>query len=141
NPAFEADLSYLGTYADDRQHALDRLFLHPARRLPDKRFVIGGAQYPADFPWLPNLYFVRHLPPIDHPAFFASSPLTLNVTRRSMRTMGYCPSGRLFEAAACGAAIVTDAWAGLDRFFTPREEILIANATADVIDAMQRPPD
>jgi spore maturation protein CgeB len=141
NPAFEADLSYLGTYAADRQHALDRLFLDPARQLPDKRFVIGGAQYPADFPWLPNLYFVRHLPPVDHPAFFASSPLTLNVTRRSMRAMGYCPSGRLFEAAACGATIVTDVWGGLEHFFTPGVEILIANDAADVIAAMRRAPD
>ena len=141
NAAFEADLSYLGTYAADRQRALDRLFLDPARRLPDKRFVIGGAQYPEDFPWLPNLYFVRHLPPVDHPAFFASSPLTLNVTRRSMRTMGYCPSGRLFEAAACGAAIITDAWSGLDRFFVPGKEILIANDAEDVMGAMHRSPD
>ena len=50
-PAFQADFSYLGTYAADRQEALRRLFLEPARRLPERRFVIGGAQYPTDFPW------------------------------------------------------------------------------------------
>ncbi|TIS30194.1 MAG: glycosyltransferase, partial [Mesorhizobium sp.] len=78
----------------------------PAVRLPDRRFVIGGAQYPQEFPWSDNIFFVRHLPPADHPAFFCSSRLTLNVTREAMARKGWCPSGRLFEAAACGAAIV-----------------------------------
>lgn len=138
-PQYEADLSYLGTYAADRQDALDRLFIEPARRLPERRFVIGGAQYPESFPWAPNIYFVRHLPPGEHSAFFCSSPLTLNVTRRAMAQMGYCPSGRLFEAAACGAAILTDEWDGLGEFFTPGEELLVTRSTEDTIGALSLP--
>ena len=103
-PDYRADLSYLGTYAADRQAALEALFVEPARRRPERRFLIGGAQYPQDFPWTHNIFFVRHLPPAEHPAFFSSSRLTLNVTRQAMAEMGWCPSGRLFEAAACGAA-------------------------------------
>lgn len=133
----QGDLSYLGTYAADRQEALDRLFLEPARRLPGRRFVLAGAQYPADFPWLPNVYFVRHLPPALHPGFFCSSPLTLNVTREAMATMGYCPSGRLFEAAACGTALLSDTWDGLDEFFTPGREILLAETTEDALAALE----
>jgi spore maturation protein CgeB len=136
-PDYEGDFSYLGTYAADRQAALDRLFLEPARRLPDRRFVLAGAQYPADFPWRPNLYFVRHLPPADHPAFYGSSPLTLNVTREAMAAMGYCPSGRLFEAAACGTAVLSDTWDGLDEFFTPGREILCADTTEDALAALE----
>ena len=138
-PAFQADFSYLGTYAADRQEALERLFLAPAARLPEKRFVIGGAQYPVDFPWGSNLFFVRHLPPADHPAFFASSPLTLNVTRAAMANMGYCPSGRLFEAAACGTAVVSDVWEGLDRFFEPGREIFTAESTEEAIEILSLP--
>src|SRR4051794_15792137 len=67
---FVSDLSYLGTYAADRQAALEALFVEPARRRPGQRFLIGGAQYPADFPWTDNIFFVRHLPPPEHPAFF-----------------------------------------------------------------------
>ena len=70
---FAADLSYLGTYAEDRQGALERLFIEPARSRPDLRFVIGGAQYPQQFPWTPNIFFVRHLPPALHPEFYCSS--------------------------------------------------------------------
>lgn len=134
-----ADLSYLGTYAEDRQEALEALFVAPARRLPERRFVIGGAQYPAVFPWTDNIHFVRHLPPGEHPAFFSSSHLTLNVTRRSMAAMGFCPSGRMFEAAACGTPLVSDWWTGLDAFFEPGREILIAHSTEDVIDAIAIP--
>ena len=133
---YRADLSYLGTYAPDRQAALETLLVAPPRSLPDRRFLIGGAQYPADFPWTENIYFVRHLPPSEHPGFFASSRLTLNVTRAPMAELGYCPSGRLFEAAACGAPLVTDAWEGLDTFFTPGEEILVAGRPGDVVEAL-----
>jgi spore maturation protein CgeB len=137
--AYQADLSYLGTYAEDRQVALNRLFIETARRLPAERFLIGGAQYPGDFPWTDNIYFVRHLPPPEHPSFYCSSRLTLNVTRRAMAEMGYCPSGRLFEAAACGTPILSDWWEGLDLFFEPGREILVARDTDDAIAAMQLP--
>ena len=136
---YEAALSYLGTYAADRQGTLSRLLLEPARHRPRSRFVIGGAQYPADFPWSDNIYFVRHLPPNEHPAFYSSSRLTLNVTRASMARMGFCPSGRLFEAACCGTPIITDRWEGLDEFFEPAEEILVADGTSDASDALDLP--
>lgn len=135
--AYQADLSYLGTYALDRQQLLDRLFLQVARRSPDRRFVVGGSKYPQDFPWQPNIWYVQHVAPSAHASFFCSSPLTLNVTRGAMARMGYCPSGRLFEAAACGVAIVSDEWAGLETFFEPGVEILVARDTDDVIAAMQ----
>jgi len=133
----EYDLSYLGTYALDRQSVLDELFIDVARRLPEQRFIIGGSKYPIDFPWQPNIWYVQHVPPSTHAAFYCSSALTLNVTRGAMARMGYCPSGRLFEAAACGVAIVSDEWTGLDAFFQPGVEILVARDTTDVIAAMQ----
>lgn len=135
------DLSYLGTYAEDRQAALEKLFIEPARRLTRRRFVIGGAQYPDSFPWTNNIFFVRHLPPAEHPAFFCSSTLTLNVTRDAMKRMGWCPSGRLFEAAACGVPLISDHWEGLEAFFEPGRDILVAKETDDVTTAMMLPRD
>ena len=129
-------LSYLGTYAQDRQAALEALFVAPARARPEMRFVIGGAQYPPDFPWTGNMFFLRHVAPPDHAAFYASSRLTLNVTRRAMAAMGWCPSGRLFEAASCGCPVLSDAWDGLDAFFAPGEEILIARDTGEALEAV-----
>jgi spore maturation protein CgeB len=138
---FRADLSYLGTYAEDRQEALHELFLETARRLPDRRFLIGGAQYPQNFPWINNIFFVRHIPPDMHSGFYCSSPVTLNVTRRAMAAMGYCPSGRLFEAAACGVAIASDSWAGLDQFYEPGQEILVCHNSDDVVEVLKMRPE
>ena len=140
-PRYVADLTYLGTYAADRQAMLERLFVAAARARPDRKFVIGGAQYPQDFPWTPNIFFVRHLPPAEHPAFYSSSRLTLNVTRAAMAQMGWCPSGRLFEAAACGAPILSDDWPGLDSFFEPGREILIASDTEAALAALDTAPE
>jgi spore maturation protein CgeB len=131
-----AALSYLGTYAEDRQQGLNRLFLGPARRRPGDRFVIGGALYPPNFPWLPNVFFERHVSPSEHPRFYAGARATLNVTRAAMASCGWCPSGRLFEAAACGAAILSDEWDGLVEFFVPGSEILIVSSTEDVLAAL-----
>lgn len=136
---FRADLSYIGTYAADRQEGLEQLLIEPARQLPERRFCIAGAMYPADFPWTANIAFVHHLPPAEHPAFFNSSRLTLNVTRRAMANMGYCPSGRLFEAAACGSPILSDEWEGLDEFFRPGSEILVGRDAADAVAAIEMP--
>jgi spore maturation protein CgeB len=133
---YGADLSYLGTYAADRQATLEKLFVEPARRSPAKRFVIGGALYPENFPWTSNIWFVRHVPPPEHPAFYSSSKLTLSVTRAAMAEMGYCPSGRLFEAAACETPVLSDYWEGLEEFFEPGREILVASSASDIIDAL-----
>jgi spore maturation protein CgeB len=137
-PGPPAALSYLGTYAADRQDKLDTLMLEPARRRPDWRFVIGGAQYPQDFAWTDNIFFRRHVAPAEHPGFYAAARATLNVTRRSMAESGWCPSGRLFEAAACGAPILSDRWDGIDAFFAPDSEIILVRSPEDVLDALDR---
>ena len=137
NASLSSDLSYLGTYAEDRQQTLEELFIEPARRRPARKFVIGGSQYPPDFPWEQNIYYVSHMPPPAHPEFYCSSALTLNVTRGPMARMGYCPSGRLFEAAACGTPLLSDYWEGLEHFFEPGREILIARTTEDVVGALE----
>jgi spore maturation protein CgeB len=132
------DLTYLGTYAADRQEALEALFIEPARRVADRRFAIAGSLYPATgFPWLPNIFYLRHMPPPDHPAFYCASKWTLNITRGAMARMGYCPSGRLFEAAACATPMLSDRWEGLDAFFQPGAEIVIVDRAEHVLDALQ----
>ncbi|HLS19868.1 MAG TPA: glycosyltransferase [Paracoccaceae bacterium] len=136
---FRGDLSYIGTYAEDRQEVVERLFVEPARARPDQRFVLAGSGYDAAFPWADNIYFVKHLPPPAHPAFYASARLTLNATRRAMAAMGWCPSGRLFEAASCGVPILSDCWEGLDAFFQPGEEILTASTTEQALEALSLP--
>ena len=117
------------------------LFIDPARRLPGRRFLLAGAQYPHDFPWTPNIWFVRHLPPGEHAAFFSSSRLTLNVTRAEMVRRGFSPSVRLFEAGLCGTPTISDDWPGLGAFFRPGEEILVARSGDDVLGWLRNTPE
>jgi spore maturation protein CgeB len=138
DPRYGGCLGYLGTYAADRAEGVRRFFGEPARCRPDGRFVLAGPRYGEDFPWQPNIFYMSHLIPQEHAAFYCSTRLTLNVTRRAMAESGYCPSGRLFEATACGAAVLSDWWEGLDRFFKPGAEILIAHETEDVLNALDR---
>lgn len=130
------DLGYLGTYSPDRQPTLEQLLVEPARRLPDKRFVVAGPQYPDTIDWPDNVERIDHLPPAEHADFYSRQRFTLNVTRADMIAAGWSPSVRLFEAAAVGVPIVSDAWDGLSELLPEGEAILIARGTEDVVDAL-----
>jgi len=136
---FRCSLSYMGTFAPDRQASLDDLFLEPARAMPELDFVLAGSLYPWQWQWPPNVRRFDHVAPAKHPAFYSSSRATLNVTRAGMAECGYCPSGRFFEAAACGTAILSDHWEGLESFFRDQEEILLVNSREDVVAALHLP--
>lgn len=127
------DLGYLGTHSVDRQPSLDRLLSHAAERWPCGRFVVAGPQYPQTIRWPDNVDRIEHLPPGEHRQFYNQQRFTLNITRQHMIQAGYSPSVRLFEAAACGVAIITDDWPGLDRFFEPGKDLLIAHDTDDTL--------
>ena len=127
------DLSYLGTYSADRQPTLDQLLLEVADRAPDLRFAVGGSQYPSTIRWPANVERLEHVPPAKHAAFYGASRFTLNVTRREMILAGYSPSVRLFEAAACGAPIISDIWDGIETIFRPGREILLATDPVEVL--------
>jgi spore maturation protein CgeB len=135
---FGCDLSYMATYAGDRQPKVEELFLAPAAALPERSFLLAGTMYPPQR-WPENVRHIDHVRPTQHPAFYSSCRLTLNVTRALMAASGWCPSGRFFEAAACGAPIVTDEWQGLNEFFDPAHELLVAHTRNDVIRALQLP--
>ena len=132
DPRYKCLLGYMGTYAPDRQPKLEALLIEPARRLPGRRFVVAGPQYPAmDLP--SNVEHLPHVYPRDHAAFYSSCWATLNLTREAMVRYGWSPSVRLFEAAACGACIVSDSWPGLDELLEPGAEVLLVRDSQDVL--------
>lgn len=133
SPDFACDLSYMGTYAPDRQPKIEQFLCDPARCLPERSFVVAGPQYPGTIRWPENVSRIMHLGPRYHAALYCSSRMTLNVTRRDMVMAGYSPSVRLFEAAACGATIVSDNWPGLETFFSLGAEILLPGSGDDVV--------
>jgi len=130
---YQCDLSYMGTYAADRQSKLDELFTATALNAPNRRFLLAGPQYPSKIKWPRNVRRIKHLSPRWHPHFYSSSRLTLNVTRQAMAEWGFSPSVRLFEAAACACPIISDTWPGLDSILKIGEEILVAESSSEVI--------
>jgi spore maturation protein CgeB len=126
-------LGYLGTFSADRQPAVERLLVEPARTLPGERFCVAGPQYPPDLEWPPNVDRIDHLPPDEHPHFYCAQSFTLSVTRADMLRAGWSPSVRLFEAGACGVPVITDAWPGVDVLFRPGHDVLVARDAADVV--------
>jgi spore maturation protein CgeB len=129
---FECDLSYMGTYSADRQVKLDALLLEPSRRHPEKLFLLAGSLYPWNWQWGENVRRMDHVAPAEHSSFYSSSRLTLNITRGEMAANGWCPSGRFFEAAACGTPLITDAWDGLDSFFDLESQLRVVTSAEDV---------
>lgn len=141
NPDFRCDLGYLGTYAADRHWKLVELMNRPAALLPEASFLVAGSLYPDGVDWPKNVRRIDHLAPPEHAAFYCSSRFTLNLTRDAMAKTGYSPSVRLFEAAACGTPILSDAWPGLDQFLTPGEEILIPRDGFEVCSILRDMPE
>jgi spore maturation protein CgeB len=134
-------LGYLGTYSEDRQATLDNLLLAPARLLQAHSFVVAGPKYPEDVAWPTNVAYIPHLPPNEHPAFYGAQRYALNVTRSDMKALGFSPSVRLFEAAACGTPVISDDWPGMETVFTPGKEILVAPEPRDVVQILTDLPE
>jgi spore maturation protein CgeB len=135
------DLGYVGTYSADRQPALERLLVAPARLRPALRFAVAGPQYPAQLAWPENVERIEHLAPAEHAAFYAAQRFTLNVTRADMVRAGFSPSVRLFEAAACATPVVSDPWPGLETIFVPGRELLLARTTEEALSILEELPE
>lgn len=133
------DIGYLGTYSRDRQPKLEKLLFEPARRSPHRRFVVAGAQYPKGIEWPTNVDHIDHLPPSRHARFYSSIGWALNLTRDDMVALGYSPSVRIFEAAACATPILSDFWRGLDQMLWPEKEVAIVDGPEAVIQLLAMP--
>ncbi len=132
---FSGDLAFLGNRLPDREARVEEFFLRPARQLPGHRFLLGGSGW-GDKPKTANIKYCDHVYTRDHNAFNSSPRAVLNVTRESMARYGYSPATRVFEAAGAAACILTDSWDGVDLFFEPDEEILVAANGDQIVELM-----
>ena len=122
---FSSDLGFLGNRLPDREARVDAFFLDAARRLPARRFLLGGSGW--DSKKVPvNVKSIGHVGTNYHNAFFCSGLATLNVNRESMARYGFSPPTRVFEAAGAGACLITDEWKGIDLFLERDREVLVA---------------
>jgi spore maturation protein CgeB len=128
---FSSDLAFLGNRLPDRESRVEEFFIKAAELLPSHHFILGGSGW-EDKPLPQNINYIGHVYTSDHNAL-NSTPLTvLNISRDSMAKYGYSPATRVFEAAGAAACIITDYWEGIEMFFEPDTEILIARSGEEV---------
>lgn len=131
DPRFEGLCGFLGHRLPDREQRVEEFFLKPASRLLQHRFILAGNAWD-DKPKSPNIDYIGYLSTRDHNAFNCTLQTVLNINRASMARYGFSPPTRVFEAAAAGACLITDAWEGIELFLAPGEEVLIAEDGDDV---------
>jgi len=131
DPEYACDLLFMGNRLPDRERRVEAMFLSVAETLPQHRFILGGSGWgeksiPANVRW------IGHVPTSLHNVLNGSARLVLNIHREAMTENGYSPATRLFEAAGAGACQVTDTWTGIEQFFAPGSEVLVAATPDDV---------
>jgi spore maturation protein CgeB len=133
---FEGELGFLGNRLPDRETRVEKFFLNVAAELPERTFLLGGSGW-GDKPMPPNVRYLDHVYTRDHNAFNCTPKAVLNIARDSMARYGFSPATRVFEAAGAASCLITDSWAGIDSFFQPGEEILVAQQGRDVAELLK----
>jgi len=132
DPAVQCDLAFVGHRLPDREKRVLDFFFAAAEQAPELSFLLGGEGWGGRT--LPaNVCWIGHVGSADHNRINCSARMVLNINRESMAAVGFSPPTRVFEAAGAAACVITDEWAGIDQFFLPGREILVAQSADDVV--------
>ncbi|HYZ83862.1 MAG TPA: glycosyltransferase [Bryobacteraceae bacterium] len=136
DPRFEGELGFLGNRLPDREARVEEFFLKAATLCPQERFLLGGNGW-HDRAMPANVRYYGHVYTADHNAFNCTPKAVLNISRESMARYGFSPATRVFEAAGSAACLITDEWIGIEQFFEPGKEILVASSGEQVADILR----
>jgi Glycosyl transferases group 1 len=130
----EVDVFFYGYGDKFRREWMQALVGEPSRRMPEVDFAIGGGDFRGD---LGRARLLGAVPFNGFARAISAARINLNVTRRPHATVYASSSCRPFELAACGAAIVSNPHDGIERWFEPGSELLVASS-ADEAEAVYR---
>ncbi|CAA9267483.1 MAG: Spore_germination_protein_CgeB [uncultured Chloroflexi bacterium] len=137
------DALFIGNWGDeDRARELREYLLRPARRFRGaRRFAIYGVRYPPEvLDQLRRHYGVEYrgwLPNADAPQAFAQTRVALHVVRQQyMQALPGIPTIRVFEALACGTALVSTRWPDVDGLFREGQDYLVVDTKKDMLEAL-----
>jgi spore maturation protein CgeB len=133
------DLVFVGNRLPDREKRVEDFFLRAAELAPEFQFILGGEGW-GDKKLPANVRWIGHVRTGDHNRVNCSARMVLNINRESMADVGFSPPTRVFEAAGAGACLITDAWKGVETFFEPRKEILVANGAEEIVHFLRTIP-
>ena len=126
------DLLFVGNRLPDRERRVEGFFIRAAELAPEFQFALGGEGW-AGKPLPANVRWIGHVGTHDHNRLNCSARMVLNINRNSMAAVGFSPPTRIFEAAGAGACLITDNWKGIEIFFEPDKEILVAGGPEDLV--------
>lgn len=132
DPTLASDLLFVGNRLPDRERRVEQFFLRVADLAPEMHFVLGGEGW-ANKLMPPNVRWIGHVGTSDHSRANCSARMVLNINRESMAEVGFSPPTRVFEAAGCASCLITDHWTGVEAFFTPGREILVASNAEQIV--------
>ncbi|HET6245923.1 MAG: glycosyltransferase [Bacteroidetes bacterium] len=125
NPVYDCDLSYMGNRLQESEEMIEEFFFKPATLMTEKSFIIGGKGW-ENKPLRKNIKYAGDMTE-NFQNVLNSTPLTvLNIGKEESNNTSYSPSSAIFEAAGAGACIITDNLEGINSFFEPGREILLA---------------
>jgi spore maturation protein CgeB len=132
DPALACDLLFVGHRLPDRERRVEEFFLRAAELAPEFKFALGGEGWEGKR-LAENVRWIGHVGTSDHNRVNCSARMVLNINRDSMAGVGFSPPTRIFEAAGAGACLITDCWAGIETFFVPGNEILVAGNAEEIV--------
>jgi spore maturation protein CgeB len=126
----EGDLVWIGNWGDEERTAeLHEFLLEPVKALGLKA-RIHGVQYPAEALAALDTAGIEYggwLANFRAPEVFAGFKVTVHVPRRPyVEALPGIPTIRVFEALACGIALVCAPWEDAERLFCPGKDYLVA---------------
>ncbi|HEV3316062.1 MAG TPA: glycosyltransferase, partial [Candidatus Angelobacter sp.] len=130
--AFQCDLVFVGNRLPDRERRVQEFFVRAAELAPEYQFALGGEGW-AGKAMPKNVRWIGHVGTGDHNRVNCSARMVLNINRDSMAGVGFSPPTRVFEAAGAGTCLITDQWTGIETFFKPGREILVAADAEEVV--------
>ncbi len=132
DPQFQCDLAFVGNRMPDREARVQQFFFAAAEQASEFQFLLGGEGWgsksmPANVRW------IGHVGTANHNVINSSARMVLNINRESMAKVGFSPPTRVSEAAGAAASLTPDAWLGVEHFFDPEREILVAHGADDIV--------
>jgi spore maturation protein CgeB len=133
------DMAHIASHSPQRLEMLDRLMFDVARHWPLGRFMVAGTGYPRSVGWPGNVKLTTALAPAQRVESYNAQRFALSIgAAPDAQRQSVSPPASLLEAAACATPIISDWWHGINHFFEPGAEILVAVDSQQVLYYLRR---
>jgi len=130
----DLDIFFFGHNGDTRKKFVNMMVTEPSKVL-DYKFLIGGRNYNMDLG--KAKYISENTDFVKWKELSSRAKINLNLVHELHANTYATSTARIFELSALRCCIVSSPYQGLERWFEPKKEILIANSTEEVIEIYQ----